>query len=91
MQYGKKYHYLEEIKTMIFYNIWGTKYMKIKEIKINNFRKLHEDISIDVDLETLIVGKNNTGKTSIFEVVDKFLSTGKDFKMEDFNYSIVTK
>lgn len=76
---------------MIFYNIWGTKYMKIKEIKINNFRKLHEDISIDVDLETLIVGKNNTGKTSIFEVVDKFLSTGKDFKMEDFNYSIVTK
>ena len=65
--------------------------MKIKNIKINNFRKLHKDVSIDVDLETLIVGKNNTGKTSIFEAFDKFLSTGKDFKIEDFNYKVITK
>ncbi|NFI51377.1 ATP-binding protein [Clostridium botulinum] len=64
--------------------------MKLEKIDINNFRKLFEEVNIDIDFETLVVGKNNTGKTSIFEVVDKFLSGGSSFKFEDFSSHTIT-
>ena len=64
--------------------------MKLEKIDINNFRKLFEEFNIDIDFETLVVGKNNTGKTSIFEVVDKFLSGGSSFKFEDFSSHTIT-
>lgn len=64
--------------------------MKLEKIEISNFRKLFEEVNIDIDFETLVVGKNNTGKTSIFEVVDKFLSGGSCFKFEDFSSHIIT-
>lgn len=64
--------------------------MKLEKIEISNFRKLFEEVNIDIDFETLVVGKNNTGKTSIFEVVDKFLSGGSCFKFEDFSSHTIT-
>lgn len=59
--------------------------MKIESIKIKNFRLLDNiNIKLEDDL-TLIVGKNNTGKTSLFEVINIFTQQGYEFKFEDFS------
>jgi len=59
--------------------------MKIKDISIINFRLL-EDVKLNVEEDiTLIVGKNNTGKTSLFEVVNMFYSEKNNFSFHDFS------
>ena len=60
--------------------------MKISKISINNFRLLESpEIFLD-DQVTLIVGRNNSGKTSLTEVFYKFLGPEKSsFKFEDFS------
>ncbi|GEM_PF-3518124 len=63
--------------------------MKLKKILIKNFRKLKNNIELDIIQETLIVGKNNTGKTSLSELIQKFLTVHKVFKFEDFSSSSV--
>ena len=65
--------------------------MIIEKICVENFRKISKLVEMDLNYETLIVGKNNTAKTSIFEVVNKFLTKGGNFRFEDFNYSLVTE
>lgn len=62
--------------------------MKLKQISIQNFRKMYKKVSMDLNFETLIVGKNNTAKTSIFELINKFTSN-LEFRLEDFNYNII--
>lgn len=59
--------------------------MKIKKIEVYNFRLLE---NIDCNLEddiTLIVGKNNTGKTSLFEAIKLATSSEGKFIFEDFS------
>ena len=61
--------------------------MKIKKIKIENFRLLKE---FELDLEdklSLVIGKNNCGKTSLLAALDKFLnqSDKNKFSFDDFN------
>lgn len=61
--------------------------MKIYKIQVENFRLLKK-FSIDVEDElSLVIGKNNTGKTSILSVLDKFLnhSDRNKFYYDDFN------
>ena len=59
--------------------------MKIKKIKTQNFRLL-KNFSIDLENElSLVIGKNNTGKTSILSVLDKFLNERTKFSYDDFN------
>ncbi|MBO4243504.1 MAG: AAA family ATPase, partial [Bacteroidales bacterium] len=60
--------------------------MQIQQIRVTNFRLL-KDFSIDLDKElSLIIGKNNVGKTSLLLVLDKFLGENKNkFKFNDFN------
>lgn len=62
--------------------------MKITKIVINNFRLL-KTTEIDLEKElSLIIGKNNCGKTSILTVLTKFLgeqSTTNNFNYDDFN------
>ncbi len=61
--------------------------MKIKSVEIKGFRIL-EDVVIDFnDTVTLIVGRNNTGKTSLTEIFYKFFSNSSNskFKFEDFS------
>ena len=60
--------------------------MKITTIYINNFRLL-KDFKLDLDDElSLVIGKNNTGKTSILTVLEKFINSEKNkFTSEDFN------
>ena len=65
--------------------------MIIEKICVENFRKISKMVEMDLNYETLIVGKNNTAKTSIFEVVNKFLTKGGSFRFEDFNYSLITE
>lgn len=61
--------------------------MKIKKIKVENYRLL-KDFYIDLEDElSLVIGKNNTGKTSLLSVIDKFLnqSDKNRFSYDDFN------
>jgi putative ATP-dependent endonuclease of OLD family len=65
--------------------------MKIKDIAINNFRLLEEvKLNIEDDL-TLIVGKNNTGKTSLFEVINMFFSEKNNFSFHDLSQTTYSK
>jgi predicted ATP-dependent endonuclease of OLD family len=65
--------------------------MKITNIQIKNFRLLR-DVSISLDpTSTLIVGRNNTGKTSLTEIFRCFLRTKKALKFEDFSITSLWK
>lgn len=60
--------------------------MFIERIVVKNFRLL-QDFSIDLQKDlSLVVGKNNSGKTSLLKVMDKFLNGGESkFSFEDFS------
>jgi putative ATP-dependent endonuclease of the OLD family len=60
----------------------------IKNARIKNYRLL-KDVSLTLDnTTTLIVGRNNTGKTSLAEIFRSFLSpSGPKIRYEDFNQS----
>lgn len=58
--------------------------MQLSRIKISNFRLL-VDADLEVDSKTtLIVGRNNTGKTSFFDCVDKAIK-GASFSFDDYS------
>lgn len=60
--------------------------MKLTKLQIKNFRSLKD---IEVDLEeylSIVVGKNNSGKTSLLVVLERFLGgTNPKFEFDDFN------
>lgn len=60
--------------------------MKLESAQIRNFRMLKE---LDVDFEdvlSLVIGKNNSGKTSFLSILQKFLAESKpEFTFDDFN------
>jgi predicted ATP-dependent endonuclease of OLD family len=59
--------------------------MKIAKLKISNYRLLK---SFDLDVEeniSLVIGKNNTGKTSLLSVLNKFLNPNT--KSNKFSYN----
>ncbi len=61
--------------------------MIIKSASIRNFRLLKEiELSFD-DKSTVIVGRNNSGKTSLTEIFRRFFSDSNShkFKLEDFS------
>jgi predicted ATP-dependent endonuclease of OLD family len=61
--------------------------MKIKKIKIENYRLLRQ-FSIDLEeIMSLVIGKNNTGKTSLLTVINSFLNGSEKsrFSFDDFN------
>lgn len=75
--------------------------MYLKSLKINNFRKFGKENNIiefvdskdnlngDINIasaSTLIVGKNNSGKTTITKALEKIIRIGK-FESNDFNFS----
>lgn len=58
--------------------------MKLAKINIRNYRSLL-DITLDIDKDiTLIIGRNNSGKTSIFTFVKQVLDGKKHFTLEDY-------
>lgn len=61
--------------------------MRIFKIEVTNYRLL-KNFSVDLEDElSLIIGKNNTGKTSILSVLEKFLNQSErnKFQFDDFN------
>ncbi|WP_336518165.1 ATP-dependent endonuclease [Pollutibacter soli] len=61
--------------------------MKIFKIEITNYRLLR-NFSVDLEDElSLVIGKNNTGKTSILSSLEKFLNQSEKnkFTFDDFN------
>lgn len=60
--------------------------MHIERVVVKNFRLL-QDFSMDLQKDlSLVVGKNNSGKTSLLKVMDKFLNGGESkFSFEDFS------
>ena len=62
--------------------------MKIQSARIKNYRLLKNVCLTLDDRTTLIVGRNNTGKTSLAEIFRSFLSpAGPKVRYEDFNQS----
>ncbi|MDR3256664.1 MAG: ATP-dependent endonuclease [Endomicrobium sp.] len=62
--------------------------MKIFKIQIKNYRLL-KDITIDLEDElSLVIGKNNTGKTSILSILDKFLNSPEKNKFSFYDFNI---
>lgn len=58
--------------------------MKVSSVAIRNFRRL-ENVQIDIEeKESIVVGPNNSGKTSATAVFRCFLG-GRDFKIYDFS------
>jgi len=80
--------------------------MYLKSLKIKNFRKFGEDNnliefvdskdglesdSINIaSATTLIVGKNNSGKTTITKALEKIIDN-KKFEANDFNFSYLNR
>lgn len=61
--------------------------MYIKEIRVQNFRLL-KDTKVDLEKDlSLIIGKNNTGKTSFLILFEKFFNDNK-FTFNDFSLSL---
>ena len=57
--------------------------MQISKIQIKNFRLL-QDATLDVKKEwSLLIGKNNSGKTSLIVAFQKFFQDSK-FTLDDF-------
>lgn len=63
--------------------------MKISKVEIKNFRLL-KDVSLDLeDGLSLVIGKNNCGKTSLLLLLERFLGKGAaSFAYEDLNLDI---
>jgi putative ATP-dependent endonuclease of the OLD family len=63
--------------------------MKLSNVRVEGFRLLE---SVDIAIEqsaTVIVGRNNSGKTSLTEVFDKFLGEHIGaFRLEDFSAAV---
>lgn len=60
--------------------------MRIKKVEIKNFRLLN-DVSLFLETSTtVIVGRNNSGKTSLAELFRRILNDGTiQFQLEDFS------
>lgn len=51
--------------------------MKIKKIRLSNFRSYKDEISVDFNDLNVFVGKNDTGKSTILEALDIFFNENK--------------
>ncbi|MBR7962561.1 AAA family ATPase [Burkholderia vietnamiensis] len=61
--------------------------MQLKNISVKNFRLLH-DVNLMLEKQTtVIVGRNNSGKTSLTEVMKRLLAdSSPSFQLEDFSF-----
>lgn len=66
--------------------------MHIHQVEITNFRLLADVGLVLEDQTTVIVGRNNSGKTSLSEVMRRFLGEGSaTFQLEDFSSACYDK
>ena len=61
--------------------------MYLKQIEAKNFRLLHDVKLLLENRTTVIVGRNNSGKTSLTEAIERLLSDASpSFSLEDFSF-----
>jgi len=62
--------------------------MKITRIQVKNFRLL-KDLKLDLEeILSIVIGKNNCGKTSLLSALNRFIgdkSSSNSFTYDDFN------
>ena len=59
--------------------------MKITSIRIKNFRGYHDEVMIKVDDLTVLIGKNDAGKSTILDMLDIFFNDEKKIGKDDVN------
>lgn len=60
--------------------------MRIEKVRVEGFRLLHDVEILLESKSTVIVGRNNSGKTSFTEIFDRFVGeSGAAFRLEDFS------
>src|SRR5690554_5398442 len=62
--------------------------MKLREIKIKNFRCL-VDVTVPVDDTTVLIGENNSGKTTLLDALNIILTknlTGRSSPFDEYDY-----
>lgn len=59
--------------------------MRIKSLSISNFRSYSDEVKINFENLTAIVGKNDIGKSTILEALDVFFNNGKGLIKLDSN------
>ncbi len=68
--------------------------MKITKIQLRNFRLL-KDLKLDLEeILSIVIGKNNCGKTSLLSALNKFIgdkSSSNSFAYDDFNIEFKSK
>lgn len=68
--------------------------MKITKIQLRNFRLL-KDLKLDLEeIISIVIGKNNCGKTSLLSALNKFIgdkSSSNSFAYDDFNIEFKSK
>ena len=61
--------------------------MQLRNLVVKNFRLLHDAGLILEKQTTVIVGRNNSGKTSLTEVMKRLLEdSNPSFRLEDFSF-----
>jgi putative ATP-dependent endonuclease of the OLD family len=56
--------------------------MKLEEVRLRNFRAYREEVSVPIDALTVIVGRNDAGKSSILDALEIFFNDA-DIERED--------
>lgn len=51
--------------------------IKLKKVKIENFRGIRDEITLSINNLTVLIGKNDVGKSTIMEALDIFFNEGK--------------
>jgi len=62
--------------------------MRIKTIKLKNFRSYKDEVCVELDNLNVFVGKNDVGKSTVLEALDIFFNEGKavaKIEKEDVN------
>ncbi|MEO2207981.1 AAA family ATPase [Paenibacillus pabuli] len=82
--------YLKSVR-IINFRKFGLENNKIEFVDAKSYLDEKKDNDINIaPTTTLIVGKNNAGKTTIINALDKLINRNGDYKANDFNFSYLT-
>ena len=54
---------------------FGEAAMRLKTLKLKNFRSYRDEVNIPIDRFTAVVGKNDIGKSTILEAMEVFFNS----------------
>ena len=78
-------HRISEIELTSKSNNVQNEKIQIKKIKIKNFRAFKDEIEVCFNDFNCIIGKNDSGKSSIFAALEWFFDVHKELKETDLN------